>query len=241
MKSRRLPETDIANVAFQPALRKEKVLAQWVKPKAITRSYEPFRQTAGDAVNQQLPLFPSAQIPTPWEKLESLVTAKCRGNSEILEMNLCIARSTHKFALEQSLTAEPISYRPITLSQGQMYDFSLPLLLRYDGGASVVFPDLRRTGRLSNHGCHVTHSVQHQRFRENFPDLAALRLDVWRYKDDEVREIEVIRHGDRDLITYDELVKDFSETYKILNALLEEQFHARRSSGSGDYGPLFGT
>jgi hypothetical protein len=122
-----------------------------------------------------------------------------------------------------------------------MYDFSLPLLLRYDGGASVVFTDLRRTGRLSNHGCHVTHSVQHQRFRVNFPDLAALRLDVWRYKNDDAREIEVVRHNDRDLISYDKLVRDFSETYRILNALLQEQFDARRRSGNGDYGPLFGT
>jgi hypothetical protein len=109
MKSRHLPETDIANVAFLPASQKERMLAQWIKPKTVTRSYEPFRQTAGDAVNQQLPLFPSPQIPTPWEKLESLVAAKCKGNPELLEMNLCIARATHKFALETHLTAEPIS------------------------------------------------------------------------------------------------------------------------------------
>lgn len=241
MKSRRLPETDIANIAFQPASQKEQVLAKWVKPKVITRSYEPFRKTAGDAVNQQLPLFSTPQIPTPWEKLENLVEAECKGNAELLEMNMCIARATHNFALENELTAEPIGYRPIILSQGQVYDFSLPLLLRYSGGASVVFADLRRKGRLSDHGCHVTHSVQHQRFRVNFPDLAGLRLDIWRYRNNESREIEVIRHADRELISYDDLVRDFSDTYRILNLLVEEQFHSKRRSGESDFGPLFGT
>jgi hypothetical protein len=240
MKSRHLPETDIANLAFLPVMQKQSILLNWLKPKVITRSYEPFRDTVGDAVNRQLPLFPEGQVPTPWAKLEELVTKKCRGDAVLLEMNLTIARATYELSLAHQMSAEPVDVRPLTLSQGHAYHFGMPVILRYDDGASVAFTDLRRKGRLTAHGCRIAHSVLHQRFRVNFPEYDQLRLEIWRYLDTDARQVEIIRHSSEQLVPYEQLVADFAETYQLLNALIEEQIAARRKSGDGRIGPLFG-
>jgi hypothetical protein len=47
MKSRRLTETDIANMSFQPAEVKRKKLVGIAKPKPISGSYEPFGHQQG--------------------------------------------------------------------------------------------------------------------------------------------------------------------------------------------------
>ena len=242
MKSRNLPETDIANIAFRSVSEKSKMLEAWLKPRQGSGSYNPFRQTSGDAINRQLPLYPEGQVRTPWEKLEQLVVAKCRGDEQLLGMNIPVARSTHDFAVATGLTAEPIDMRSLTLAGGERYDFGQNLLLRFDGGVAVAFPDLRRTGQLSLHGRRVAFSVMHQRFRENFPDNSSLALQVWRYRNNDDRSIEVIHHTDEPLYTYEELSADFSETYSIFNALRSHADNERRNKGGDqDYGPLFGT
>lgn len=242
MKSRHLPETDIANIAFRSVNEKSQILEAWLKPRQGSGSYNPYRQTSGDAVNRQLPLYPCGQVQTPWKKLEELVVAKCRGDEQLLKMNIPVARATHEFALANSLTAEPIDTRSLTLAGGERYDFGQNLLLRYNGSAAVAFPDLRRKGQLTLHGRRVAFSMMHQRFRENFPDNRLLGLQVWRYRDNDDRSIEVIAHGDEILYTYEELSADFSETYSIFNALRSGAESDRRNRGNDQgYGPLFGT
>ncbi len=241
MTSRHLPESEICNLAFKPSSHKERDLANWLKPRVITRSYNPYRATAADAVNTQLPLFPEGQVATPWAKLEALVRSRCRGDQELLDMNLPIAKSTHDFAVANKLTAEPLDVRPITLALGHPYGFGLPLILRYDGGASVAFTDLRRRGHLTPSGVRVMLAVLHQRFRVNCPELSALRLEIWRFADTDARDIKVSRHLGDELHSYEQLTKDFSETYRILNNLESANAADKRSGSQDGLGRLFGT
>lgn len=240
MRNRRLPETDIANWAFLPYSMKEKALATWLKPRQAKGSYDPYRLTSGDAVNQQLPLYPSGQVATPWEKLAELVTRKCRGDERLLSMNLPVARATHEFSQKELLSAEPVDIGSLTLEGGYRYDFGPGLILRYGDGASAMFPDLRRTGNLSPHGRQVAYSVLHHRFRINYPEYSALRLEIWRYRNNDDRTIEVFRHTDQRIYSYEELSKDFAQTYDIMNMLRAGDEVDRRKKGGEDWGPLFG-
>jgi hypothetical protein len=240
VKNRRLPETDIANWAFLPKSLKEKALVAWLRPRQAKGSYEPYRSTSSDAVNQQLPLYPSGQVLTPWDKLSELVIRKCRGDERLLNMNLPIAKATHAFSERHSVTAQPADIGALTLERGFRYDFGPALILRYDGGASVMFPDLRRTGNLTPHGRLVAQSVMHQRFRVNFPEYAALSLEIWRYKNNDERTIEVFRHSSEPLYSYEQISHDFAETYDMMNSLRAGVEMDVRKSGEGDFGPLFG-
>jgi hypothetical protein len=240
MRSRYLPETDIANWAFLPPSLKEKFLVAWLRPRQAKGSYDPYRQTTGDAVNRQLPLYPTGQVATPWTMLEALVARKCKGDDRLLEMNLPIAKATHEFAIKGSLTAEPIEVGSLILAHGQRYDFGVPLILRYGGSASIMFPDLRRTGQLTPHGRRVVLSAMHQRFRVNYPEYASLGLEIWRYQDNDARTIAVFPLLPEPLYTYDELSRDFMETYAIMNRLRGDADAERRRRGGEDLGPLFG-
>lgn len=241
MKSRRLTETDLANMAFQPVDLKRKRLATFLAPKSIPGSYEPFRLNAGDAVNQQFPFFEEEHDATPLHKLEEVVARACKGKQALLDMNLPIARATHRFAEKANLSAERVDVRPITLAHGHSYEFGMPLIMRYGGRAAVAFPDLRRTVPLSSMGCRVVASLMHQRWRVNYPDFAELRLVIWRYLNDSMRTIREIELSDEALLPYEELVADIAESYKILHMLMAEQDDVRRRTNSGSIGPLFGT
>jgi hypothetical protein len=240
MKSRRLTETDLANMAFLPRDVKRLKLIALIKPKKIQGSYEPFRSTAGDAVNQQFPFFDEEQDATPLGKLEEVVAKACRGDGELLAMNLAVARATHEFASKVELTAERADIRPITLAFGHAYHFGMPLIMRYGGVAYAAFPDLRRTGPLSVAGCRFVFSMMHQRWRVNYPDLAELRLAIWRYLNNSDRTVREIPCLDSSLIPYADLMADVTDTYDILHTIMKEQESERRRSGGGA-GPLFGT
>ncbi len=240
MKSRRLTETDIANMAFLPSEIKRKRLLNFVKPKPISGSYEPFRSSAGDAVNQQFPFLCEKRSATPLDVLEQVVAKACKGDEKLLEMNLCIARATHLFATSLGVTAERADVRPISLAFGHSYHFSLPLIMRHGGEAHVIFPDLRRNNPLTSSGCRFIFSAMHQRWRENYPDLSALKLSIWRYANNENRDVRQISCTDNSLIPYEELLNDVRNTYTILHVILKEEEQIRRRMDNAA-GPLFGT
>lgn len=241
MKCPRIPETEIANWAFLPVGQKFERAYTFLRRAGGSGSYNPFRETIGDAVNRQLPLFQDGQVETPWSKLEETIEKKCSRDPKSLAMNVAVARATHEFSVERELTAEPVDFFGVATPLGFKYDFGLPLFLRYEGGASVAFPDLRRSGGLTHHGIHVAHSFQHQRFRENFPDNEGLRLEVWRYRNNDGRDIEVCRSSGSNLISLDELLADVVQTYEVVAEVLAAiAAEERRRPAAGGSGPLFG-
>jgi hypothetical protein len=237
MKSRRLTETDLANMAFEPASVKRLRISSIIKPKRIIGSYEPFRTKAGDAVNEQFPFLSDDHAPTPIETLEKVIEKACRGDAELLKMNLEVARATYSYASEVGLTAERVAVAPLTLAFGHAYQFGLPLIMRFNGTAAAVFADLRRTSPLSAKGCIFILSMMHQRYRVNYPDLSELQLQIWRYQNNTERTVRPIISSDMGLIGYEDLRDDVAESYSILHQLMQEQLGDRRDDR--DAGPLF--
>lgn len=240
MKRRRLPETDVANLAFLPEGQKRRVLQAWLEPKQSRGSYDPQRLTMGDAVNQQLPLVTEQQVHTPWDKLEALVRHRCRGNEKLLAMNLPVARATHAFAIEREVKAFALDARPLNFPHCDPYDFALPLVVTYDRKPRLVFMDLRRSGGLSVHARRVVMSAQHVRVRERYPELRNAGLEVWRYRNTDTRSIDVTEYDGQPLYTYEELATDFAATYQLMNALRSKQTDEARAANDDGAGPLFG-
>lgn len=241
MKKRRLPETDIANLSFLPPMQKEKVLESWLQPRKIVGSYEPFRLSLADALNAQLPLIKGVQCLSELEHVEQAVRRRCRGDADLVAMNLCVVRATHEFAAENDVTAYPLEARPLYFPGVHPYDFSLPMVAVYDSRARIVFTDMRRKGQLSSHARRVVFSAQHARIRERYPELRDAVLEIWRYRDVDSRAIEVIECGPDRLYTFEQLAEDFYKTVSILNRLREGQQDDFRTWNQDNPGPLFGT
>ena len=214
MKSRRLTETDLANMSFMPSSVKRARLETYIKPKKIIGSYEPFRSTIGDALNEQFPFLQEERDPTSLGTLEAVVGRACKGDQDLLSMNLAVARATHEFALKRELSAERHELRSMTVAFGHKYTFGMPLILRAGGDAFAAFPDLRRTGPLTSRGCLFVVSMMHQRLRVNYPDLRRMLLEIWRYSNSVSRTVRGIEVPDAHLIPYDDLLADITETYK---------------------------
>lgn len=240
MKSRRLTETDIANMAFKPRAVKRARLEKLAKPKVIQGSYEPFRRHNGDALNEQYPLLEDDRDPTPLATLEAVVAKACKGDPDLLAMNLAIARATHRYAVANQIEARREDIRRLTLPFGHSYEFGMPMLVMYaDGRIVTAFPDLRRKEPLTAVGRRMVFSAMHQRWRENYPDFAGIGLETWRYADNDERTIKAIACEEQDLITYDAIIADVRETYEIWHVVLREIDDRRRGGGEGDLGPLF--
>lgn len=234
LRSIRLPETDIANLAFKPVEFKIAFLTNWLRPKQIKGSYEPLRRSVGEAANVGLPLLPEIAT-TSLEQLEQLVQKACKGNTNLLNMNLAPVRAIRQFVNDKNAEASFLDDLPIALHPGMRYSFWAPMLIRYDGLSRIVFFDLRRTGGLSDSGLHVCFSIMHDRFRALNPDYADVRFETWKFLDSTNRSIRAICEW-RAPIGYNEIVADVAETYNILNVV--RAGNTARSTGTDD-GPLF--
>ena len=234
LKSIRLPETEIANLAFKSYDFKVAFLANWLRPKQIKGSYEPLRRSIGEAANVMLPLLPDLQA-TSLEQLEKLVERECKGNSDYIAMNMAPVRAIRSFIAENSATTFYLEELPITLFPGMRYAFWAPMLVRYGQETRIVFLDLRRTGGLSDTGCAVCFSVMHERFRVLNPDYADVKLEVWKFANTENRQIRVVEEW-CDPLSFGDVTAEIADTYAVLTAL--RRGDGGRATGT-DHGPLF--
>lgn len=233
--SSRLPETDLANWAFTPAYKKREALERFILPKKINGTYEPFRFVFGDVVNKQLPLLGEQQS-TPWNIIESEIQRRCRSKPQSLKMNLEIAHATHTYIAQNNITALPVDVTSLAFGTGHLYQFGLPLLLRYSDRTVAAFLDLRRTNYLSVEGRDFVFSAMHERFRTAYPDLGEIGLQIFRYRNNKDRTVIPI-----DITTpkhsLEEMARDVCETYNIYNSVLRGDEEQKRRSG-GRFGPL---
>jgi hypothetical protein len=234
LRSIRLPETDIANLAFRSADFKIGFLSNWLKPKQIKGSYEPLRRSVGEAANVGLPLLPEIEA-TSLEQLERLVVKACKGNDDLLNMNLAPVRAIRQFVTDNNAEASFLDDLPVALYPGMRYSFWAPMLIRYGGISRIVFFDLRRTNGLSDSGLRACFSIMHDRFRALNPDYGDVQFESWKFANNTSRKIKAISEWG-DLIGYNDIMADVADTYAILSALRSGD--AGRATGT-DPGPLF--
>ncbi len=233
LRSIRLPETEIANLAFKSYDFKVAFLSNWLRPKQIKGSYEPLRKSIGEAVHVGLPLLPDIQ-PTSLEQLENLVVKECKGNTSLVSMNLAPVRAIRSFVQENDLRADFLEELPIALHPGMRYSFWAPMIVRYGGKSRIVFFDLRRTGGLKEGGLRVCFSIMHERFRALNSDFASVEFESWRFANNVKRSIRVTAEW-CEPVSYKDIIADVAETYSILNAL---RIGTPDSATGTDDGPL---
>lgn len=236
--SNRLPETDLANMAFLSATMKREAIERFLRPKQIKGTYEPFRQFFPDIVNRQVPMFEDLAS-TPWEVIESSIRRACRTKPDSLLMNLEIAQATHEYIIRERVNALAIDVTPLSFGTGHVYYFGLSVLMRYPNRIAAVFLDMRRTGNLSQTGRDFIFSTLHERYRTAYPDLANIDLEIFRYKNNKNRTLVAIQPSNV-IYSLDQITTDVRETYAIYDMVLKGDTEKRRRSGGGSIGPLFG-
>lgn len=230
--TRRLPETDLANLGFREIGSKRQFLIEWLKPKKLPPSYDPFRASIGEAVDAELPLFQGGISKAAMPELERLVIAACRNNPALIKQNMPPARALRDFTARHELEAAQIDVFPLKVMPGLRYSYGSPFVARYNGGAAVVFLDLRRSGGLTRSGVHFAQSVMHEQFRVANPDFESVRMEVWRFGKDAGRTIQPIVES-RLPISMDEIVRDIGETYEVLNDIVQgEEYRSSGTAGS---------
>jgi len=235
--SNRLPETEVANIAFLPVGQKRRALEAFERPKSIKGSYEPFRRVFPDAINQQFPLFGEGLPQSTWKDLEQRLRVECRGSQQLIDMNSAIAQSTFNYATLNRVSANAIDVVPLRFSSAIVYSFGLEVIVRYPSRAAIVFLDMRRSKNLSTSGQMFMQSALHHRFRVAYPDFANLDLEIWRYRDNKERTL-IPQALEAELKTYDEIVSDVLETHAIWESVKRGSGESRRAVGGGG-GPLF--
>jgi len=219
VRNNRLAPTDLANLAFRDRSRQRERLLETFEPKIIPYTYNPYRQTVGDAVNLQFDLLGDGLQPTPWAALERAVRAKCKGNSALIAVNLPIAKATHLYATKRNTAASVIDGSPLRLAPGRSHDFWVSLLLSQGDESLIMFPDARRKSHLTELGRLVVFSAQHERFRAANPDYESIALQVWRYANDDSRSVIVYDSKGADLVPYAELIAEITAIYEMLDDL----------------------
>lgn len=230
----RLPETELANWSFLPVDQKKAAALAFAAPKRIGGSYEPFRHVFSDAVSQQAPLFGFDQPrASPWTSIEGKLRRLCRRSDELLTMNLAVARATHEFATASHLFAVPVEVTALGFGVGHLYQYGLPLMIRYPSRVAIVFLDLRRSNNLNSRGIEWVNAALFERFQAAYPDYQDAEREIWRYSSRDDRAIRVISLG-QPIITFEQMAQDARETYDIYNTISRSSVHVRKDA-AGQY------
>lgn len=238
VKNYRLPATDLANLLFRDQSVKRRKLLEFFEPKVIPYTYNPFRNTLGDAVNLQLEMLDVELQPTPWEALEGEVIKACKGDEANVRVNMPVARATHEHAKLHNISATQLDMGRLRLAPGRAYTFWMPVLLEAGGQFFVSYPEPRRKGHLTALGINVVLSAQHERLRAMGAEFAEIGLQVWRYKDCDERTIVVYPDCGMDLIPYAQLAAETADVYQILDQLIADREEAMKKSAYGRRGSL---
>jgi hypothetical protein len=236
VKTRRLPEIDLARIAPLPATLKRSALEQH-KAGFPPFDYHPFRSALPDLVNQADMFGPTA--PTSWDRVERQIQRRSRSVEEF-DANCGVARSLHRFAESLGMTARRMEFFPLTLGTGTRVVYWHPVLLLVEGRPTVPFFDPRRSRRLSEQGRRFAFSVMHERIRVGDPDLAEVDLAIFQFDslDEGARGLRVHRAEGVTLFSFDELNQMVTETYGIWTDVLGERDEEARRRGRGSRGPL---
>lgn len=238
MTNYRLPATDLANLLFRDHVIKRRKLSELFEPRVISYTYNPFRNTVGDAVNLQLDMLDFELQPTPWETLEREVIKACKGDQANVRVNVPVARATHEHSQTHQITATKLDMTPLRLAPGHAYSFWMPVLLESHGQFFVTYPEPRRKGCLTPLGMMVVLSAQHERLRAMGAEYAEVGLQIWRYRDCDERTISMYPNDDLDLIPYTQLAAEASDVYEILAQLIAERDEDMKRSAYSRQGPL---
>lgn len=231
MKTRRLPELDLARIAPQPIDQQRKQLQQ-MRFGRPPFSYAPLRCCFHDIFNVQPELFGEV-APTKWEQIEAILRNKARSDAEF-KANVAVAKGLHEFALRERLRGRKHDFYQLAMSIGQKVSYWLPMVLAHGDQPLVPFIDPRRSRGLNRSGRRFVFSMMHERIRAADPDFEQARLAIIQFGDFDGDQRHPKIHLDEsvDLYSLDELEMMVAETYTLWAEILEDRVDEARRTGT---------
>lgn len=237
MKTRPLPDIDLARIAPMPRHEKRPALEQ-VKLKWPPLSYAPVRKHLLDILN----ILPGPLVVVPrtsWSVVEAAVGRASRDADEAAA-NLRIARGLYDFAEKHKFRGRRQGFYALPVGISEKVTYWLDAVLEVDGLPLVAFVDPRRTRKLTVEGRRFALSAMNERIRVADPDYANVGLGIIQFRDGEggARMPRLYTAEGVELFTFDELDVMVRETYEIWYEVLQEREEETRRKAGGIKGSL---
>lgn len=235
MKTRPLPDTDLARIAPLNRDGKRRALLQQ-KDGFSPITYRPARSVTLDTLNAQSPLLgPTAE--TPLSVLENQVRKAARSEDEE-KSNLEVVRLLRHIVKREGYRAYQVNeFSGFNTRAGDTATYwSKAIVVDSAGQLLIPLADYRRTYRLTATAKRFAASVMHHAIRvQNPTDFGTAKLVVFQFpyaRAGSERSVTLEIVDDADLYSRDELAAMIAETFELWDEVLAERAaEARRSAG----------
>lgn len=236
MKTRLLPDLDVARIAPLPRDQKRRAL-EGMRLGRPPYSYDPMRQSILDILN--IEAGPLASVPrAPWSVIEVAVRRRCRTLDEE-NANVAVAQGLYDYATVHGVAGRRHDIFPLNIGVSEKLTYWSQAVVAVGGRPVVPFIDPRRaTKKLTAAARRFVFSVMHERCLAD-PDLSEVDLCIVQFasSDDGSRTPTLHFPDGMELFDFDALDAMVQETYALWNEVLEERDDATRR-GTGTSGPL---
>jgi hypothetical protein len=239
LKTRRsLHDLDLARIAPLAKADKRIELAK-LKDSFPPYGYKPFRLCILDILNVEA--GPLAALPrTPWASVAEAIRL-CGKSPEEIKANLRAAEGLFNFATDFEIVGRRHEFFPLAIGLSEKVSYWSPVVLSFEGHATVPFFDPRKSNKLTPLGRRFALSAMHERIRVSDPDFADVRLAVFQFANSKEgpRTAKAYFADDLELFDYSTMDEMVRETYAIWTEILEEREAAARKAAG--LGPIFGS
>lgn len=233
MKIRRLPDTDLANIAVLPTDAKRSALERF-RGGIPPYTYAPVRDNIPNLLTERMSLL-ADQIQPSWEMASKFISRQCKTIDECVA-NLAVGQGFHEFCKTEGVSAQRYTFPDLRAPFGHRAQFWLPRVFYLKEQVVLLFLDPRRKGGLSSEAKRLVVSVMHHRVRALLPDFADAELAVFQFRNcaSGTRDVVPFFAGSTSLFEVDDIEQMIAETYEIWAEVSEGRAEeARRSSGTG--------
>ncbi len=238
MKTRRLPEIDLARLAALPAGPQLEHALRAYNSGGGAWSYDPVRASTSDILGASTPLYGPLD-PLPWDKINQQIESKCRKGEVQAKANTEVGKVLFDAARRVGWLAAkfPMGHLPIGI--GETVRYWSDVLLADEDGPFIPFFDHRRKDGIANRSAmQIVFSMQHLWVRERHPDIAEARLAIIQFPGKDARSIRVEFHSEADLLSYEELDRRVRTVYETWASVSVEKTRETRGTGTGDGNPF---
>ncbi|WP_130404514.1 hypothetical protein [Thalassococcus sp. S3] len=174
MKFRPLPATDFANIAVK------RTADQWIELNRMQSSYAPFsyeptRRNLGALLNSTLPLFEQFS-PENYKKTRRAIARACKRGKHERIANLTICDAIADFVVANEVTARSEAISSVRIGAHDKLSYASPFILNYLSRPFLVFPDFRKSSRLTKAGCDFVFAINHHFIVEQDPYFAGVGM-----------------------------------------------------------------
>jgi len=224
MKTRRLPDTDLAIFAsLDQGEPLERALRAY-KAGGGAWSYDPVKQSSGDILAARAPFYEPV-APIAWSKIERQIRQACLKGAKQIESNVQVGKVLYDSgrSLHWSAVSFPMGYLPTGVGGGVRYWHDIVIVV--DGRAIIPFFDFRRGRGVASAAVRkIVFSMQNIWIRDRHADLANARLGVFRFPTvEKERYLNIHLHDDGDLLSFEELDARVRVVYETWSRICAER------------------